>query len=244
MRTLKVIDLFCGCGGFSLGFDYAGFEIIYALDKWEIACRSYKANFPHVDVHCEDALNVDPKDIPNCDIIIGSPPCQDHSVANHKRTHDTSLINWFWEIVRKKKPKYVIMEETPLARDYLPPDVPKVRIYRMSDFGVPQLRRRLFAGDFPEPKKQPVDVIFPTVLASEYRRGWKTSRGGLSKVFRRRSLIPEAKIVQTFPLDYVVYGTLEEQYAQIGNAVPPLMAYKLAEAIMLVEEGFLEVEWW
>ena len=222
-----------------MGFDYCDFEIVYALDKWEVACKSYQANFPHVDVDCRDALEVKPSEIPNCDIIIGSPPCQDHSVANHKRTHDTTLIDWFWEVVRKKKPKYVIMEETPLARDYLPPDVPKVRIYKMSDFGVPQLRKRLFAGEFPEPRKQPVDVIFPAVLASEFRRGWRTSRGGLSKVFRRRSLIIEAKLVQTFPLDYILYGTLKEQYEQIGNAVPPLMSYCFAEAIKLKEEGLI-----
>ncbi|RLI75779.1 hypothetical protein DRP05_14160 [Archaeoglobales archaeon] len=116
MRALKVIDLFCGCGGFSLGFDYAGFEIIYALDNWETACKSYQVNFPQVDIYCEDALNVKPSEIPNCDIVIGSPPCQDFSVANLKKSYDTALIDWFWGVVRRKNPKYVIMEEVPQGR--------------------------------------------------------------------------------------------------------------------------------
>lgn len=58
MTKYKVIDLFCGCGGFSYGFDYFDehFELTYALDSWEVACRSYKANYPYVDVDCRDAL--------------------------------------------------------------------------------------------------------------------------------------------------------------------------------------------
>jgi len=235
---LKVVDLFCGCGGFSLGFDYAGFRIIYALDSWGIACESYQTNFPDVEVVCEDALNLSPRDIPDADIIIGGPPCQEFSVANLKKKYDTSLIDWFWEVVREKNPKYVIMEEVPAVRRFLPPNIPMVRIYRMCDYGVPQIRRRLFAGRFAEPVRTPVRVVFPAVLATE----WKGSAGPrqmarLSWAFGRKSLIPEAKLVQTFPLDYYLAGTLKEQYIQIGNAVPPLMAYRLAEAIMNREKG-------
>lgn len=240
--VLKVIDLFCGCGGFSLGFDYAGFKIIYALDNWKTACESYQANFPDVEVVCEDALKLAPEDIPDADVIIGGPPCQEFSVANLKKKYDTSLIEWFWDMVVEKNPKYVIMEEVPTVRRFLPPNIPMVRIYRMCDYGVPQIRKRLFAGRFVEPIKHPTKVIFPAVLATE----WRGSAGPrqmarLSSVFGRKSLIPEAKLVQTFPIDYVVYGTLKEQYEQIGNAVPPLMAYRLAEAIKLKEEGVVSL---
>ena len=240
---MRVVDLFCGCGGFSLGFDYAGFDIIFALDSWETACRSYSENFPHVEVVCEDALNLTPDDIPDADIIIGGPPCQQFSVANLRKDYDASLIEWFWEIVREKNPKYVIMEEVPQVRRYLPPNIPMIRIYRMSDYGVPQIRKRLFAGRFVEPVKSPTNIVFPAVLATE----WKGSAGDrqmkrLSWAFGRKSLIPEAKLIQTFPLDYYLAGTLKEQYIQIGNAVPPLMAYRLAEAIRMKEEGMLYLE--
>ena len=43
---MKVIDLFCGCGGFSEGFRQAGFEIVLGVDIWDIACKSFEANFP------------------------------------------------------------------------------------------------------------------------------------------------------------------------------------------------------
>jgi len=239
---IKVVDLFCGCGGFSLGFDYAGFEIIFALDSWKTACESYQTNFPSVEVVCEDALNLTAEDIPDADIIIGSPPCQDFSVANIKRNYDTSLIEWFWNVVREKNPKYVIMEEVPQVRRFLPPDIPVVRIYRMCDYGVPQIRKRLFAGQFVEPVKQPTKIVFPAVPASEWKgTAGKRQKCRLSWAFGRKSLIPEAKLIQTFPLDYYLAGSLKEQYEQIGNAVPPLMAYRLAEAIKIREEGKVQI---
>jgi site-specific DNA-cytosine methylase len=250
--TLTVIDLFCGCGGFSLGFDYAGFEIIYALDNWKTACESYQANFPDVEVVCEDALSLTADDIPDADIIIGGPPCQEFSVANLNKKFDTSLIQWFWDIVVEKNPKYVIMENVPLVKDFLPMSLFRAfpytnlgfrtKIYRMCDFGVPQIRKRLFSGIFPEPARNPVDVVFPTVMATEWKgRGGPRQMARLADVFRRKSLIPEAKLVQTFPLDYYLAGTLKEQYEQIGNAVPPLMSYRLAEAIYLREEGQMPI---
>lgn len=234
---MKVIDLFCGCGGFSLGFEMADFEIIYALDNWETACRSYKANFPYVDVDCRDALEVKPSEIPKADVIIGGPPCQEFSIAKEKRrTFDLTLVNWFLKVVEKLRPKYWIMENVPPLKDLLP-NTFKKEIYKMYEYGVPQLRKRLFAGKFIDPKKSPTNIIFPTVVATEYKGlAGNRKRARLASVLRRRCLIPEAKLVQTFPIDYIVYGTLQEQYIQIGNAVPPLMAFKLAEAISTYEK--------
>ncbi len=236
---LKVIDLFCGCGGFTYGFDYLDdtFEVIFALDKWKVACESYSVNYPNVEIVCKDALRLKPEDIPDADVIIGSPPCQDFSIANLKRKEDPTLINWFWKVVEEKKPRYIIMEEVPRAKYYVPSGV-KIRIYKMCDYGIPQIRRRLFAGEFPEPTKSPINVTFPAVMATEYKGvGSKRQMTRLSKIFRRKSLIPEAKLVQTFPIDYYLAGNLKEQYIQIGNAVPPLMSYRLAEAIKRDLEG-------
>lgn len=49
-------------------------------------------------------------------------------------------------------------------------------------------------------------------------------------------------IEKALNLDYILYGTLKEQYEQIGNAVPPLMSYRLAEAVALKERGYLTLE--
>jgi len=243
--VLTVADLLCGCGGFSYGFDYAGFEIVYGLDNWDVACESFRQNFPKAEVVCQDALTLSADDIPSTDIIIGGPPCQQFSVANLKKSMDSSLIEWFLKVVMEKEPEYWIMENVPLAKKVvleiakkLEIEIPKMVIYRMHEYGVPQIRKRLFCGRFPEPIKHPINVVFPTVLATE----WKGSAGKrqmkrLSWAFNRKSLLPEAKLVQTFPLDFYLAGTLREQYIQIGNAVPPLMAYRLAEAIIDAEQN-------
>jgi len=186
-------------------------------------------------------LEVRPKEIPKADIIIGGPPCQEftqckafkRNKADDTRTFDTTLIDWFIEVVRRQDPTFWIMENVPIVKDYLPMSVHK-KIYRMSDYGVPQLRKRMFAGVFNEPIKDPTKIIFPTVINEEGGFVYRPPNLGfrLGAVFRRRALIQEAKLVQTFPLDFVLYGKLSEQYKQLGNAVPPLMSYRLAEVLI------------
>ena len=237
---MRVVDLFCGCGGFSLGFDYLeDFELVYALDNWDVACKSYKANFPKVDVDCRDALEVKPSEIPRTDVIIGGPPCQEFSVTNTKfRNYEEpnlDLVNWFFSVVAYHKAtfqtKFWIMENVPLLKKHIQGGNYRKDIFRMKDFGVPQIRKRLFAGNYETPRKEPTKIHFPAVCASEWKGVAKNMRR-LADKFKRRCLIPEAKLVQTFPLDFIVLGKLKDQYIQIGNAVPPLFAYRLAEALV------------
>lgn len=252
---MKVVDLFCGCGGFSLGFDYFSddFELVYALDNWKIACDSYKANFPDVDVNCQSALDLRASEIPRADVMIGSPPCRDFSPAKmQNRKPDLSLVNWFLEVIEHHQPQFWLLENVPHLGKFL--NMCKWKIFAMNDYGVPQIRRRLFAGVYNEPEKTPIKPVFPTLLSSESR--WKSSSYidkiqprrnprklglGASSSFRRLCLIPEAKMIQTFPLDYIVLGSLKEQYKQIGNAVPPLFAFRLAEALANPTQQILSV---
>lgn len=82
---MKVIDLFAGCGGLSLGFQNAGFEVVAAFDLWQASCQVYAANFNHsisqVDISDVD-LNIFEQWKP--DMIIGGPPCQDFSSAGKR----------------------------------------------------------------------------------------------------------------------------------------------------------------
>ncbi len=76
---MKVIDLFCGAGGFSLGFKQAGFDIILGIDLWERALETHKLNIGG-DVLNADVRDLEIKDLPACDVLIGSPPCPDFSI--------------------------------------------------------------------------------------------------------------------------------------------------------------------
>lgn len=112
---MKVVDLFCGCGGLSLGFEKAGMEVVAAFDNWSDALTVYRNNFNHsaikmdlmdVDTSVESILQYEP------DMIIGGPPCQDFSSAG-KRNEDNGrgdLTVAYAKIVSKVRPKWFVME--------------------------------------------------------------------------------------------------------------------------------------
>lgn len=117
MSSMRLIDLFCGCGGMSLGFQNAGFEIISAYDKWEPAVKVYKKNFTH-PIYMEDLADPEVQQrIVDCKptIIIGGPPCQDFSSAGYRDESigRAALSITYSEIVVKARPKYFVMENVP-----------------------------------------------------------------------------------------------------------------------------------
>lgn len=116
----RAVDLFAGCGGLSLGFQGAGFEVVGAFEHWEIAASCYEDNFDH-PVFREDLSDVESsiKKIKalNPDIIIGGPPCQDFSHAG-KRVEDkrAALTEVFAAIVATVKPGWFVMENVDRAQ--------------------------------------------------------------------------------------------------------------------------------
>ncbi len=111
---MKVIDLFCGCGGMSLGFQKAGFDILAGFDHWDIAISCYQRNFTHPikDVDLSDVnLSVQIISEYNPDIIIGGPPCQDFSGAG-KRVEGSraNLTVSYANIIKGVAPRYFVME--------------------------------------------------------------------------------------------------------------------------------------
>lgn len=118
---MPVIDLFCGCGGLSLGFQLAGFDIAAAFDGWPAAVTCYNANFNH-EAHELDLNNVD--DAVNeiqqyeASIIIGGPPCQEFSNAGRRQEGGRAdLTIRYAEIITRIMPQYFVMENVPRARN-------------------------------------------------------------------------------------------------------------------------------
>lgn len=112
---MKIVDLFCGCGGLSLGFQKAGFDIVAAYDNWNPALNVYKANFDHLAENLDlsnPQYSADEISAHNPDMIIGGPPCQDFSSAG-KRNEDNGrgdLTVNFAEIISIIKPEWFVME--------------------------------------------------------------------------------------------------------------------------------------
>lgn len=111
----RVIDLFAGCGGLSLGLKHAGFEVIAAFDNWKKSLDVYRANFNH-EVHELDLSDVDSTIslLGNYDfeVIAGGPPCQDFSSAGKRdiKGGRADLTYRFSEIVCRAMPRFFIME--------------------------------------------------------------------------------------------------------------------------------------
>jgi DNA (cytosine-5)-methyltransferase 1 len=117
----KVIDLFAGVGGLSLGFESAGFEIVAAMDNDSHACEAHRKNFPNTTV-IQDDINKfakNPKQFlegfgitGDIDGVIGGPPCQGFSYMGERVVDDDRnfLTTRFTDIVNGLKPKFFMME--------------------------------------------------------------------------------------------------------------------------------------
>lgn len=116
MKSYKVADFFCGGGGFSEGFKLAGFEVVFAVDKWLPAVTTHHANHPNAKTYQDDVIRISklPDDefhqlVPDTEIIIGSPPCTSFSNSNKSGKADKSLgiqlIEAYLTIIARKKIK-------------------------------------------------------------------------------------------------------------------------------------------
>lgn len=156
---MNVVDLFCGCGGMSLGFQNAGFHIVAAYDNWQPAIDIYQKNFQHPvfkrDLAIEDVTDEIRNFAP--DMIIGGPPCQDFSIAGKRnfKGERANLTLKFSQIISKIQPEWFVMEnvynidKSPIFNEALA--VLKASGYGItkqvcdaSYMGVPQMRRRYF----------------------------------------------------------------------------------------------------
>lgn len=178
---LNALDLFCGCGGLSLGFEKAGINILLGIDAWQDAITTFNHNHKNSKGLCADLSTLNPKDIESVlnnksvDIIIGGPPCQGFSVAGKRIIDDerNKLYKNFVRFVDYFKPKAFVMENVPnilsigggIVRNSIVKDFSDLgykvvyKVLTASDYGVPQNRKRaIFVGlknssDFSFPEK-------------------------------------------------------------------------------------------
>lgn len=200
-QKLRVLDTFAGAGGFSLGFEMAGCEVVGAveLDAW--ACDTFSHNHPAAKVIQGDISKIQDDEIiatfgkSKPDIVIGGPPCQGFSIANRNagdpKDPRNSLFKDFVRIGRIFSPTFMVMENVPnllaakteegepvieiIAKSLRDLDYQVYwKVLQATDFGVPQIRTRLFviaskislAEPFPTPTHRVVKDGAPIDLFS------------------------------------------------------------------------------
>ncbi|PIQ47125.1 MAG: DNA methyltransferase [Cytophagales bacterium CG12_big_fil_rev_8_21_14_0_65_40_12] len=166
MKT--AIDLYSGIGGWTLGMKLSGIENVASFEWWHEANQTHNLNFStnhkEIDIRkisVKDDLNFSKK----IDFVVGSPPCTQFSFANKGGNGDIEdgLVDVFkfLEIVEHIKPKYWAMENVPRVAGILERElnegslsrfkhlVKVIKVVNTADYGVPQSRKRMIAGDFP-----------------------------------------------------------------------------------------------
>ena len=298
IKRHTVVSMFSGCGGMDLGFlggfPFAGkyydrlpFEVVWANDSNEAACRTYARNLKH-DIHAGDIATVMDTLPDSADVVIGGFPCQDVSINGKLSVADgkrTVLYRYMVQAIAQLQPRIFVAENVKgllqaHGREFFEQMLTEFeaagyrvshQLYLAADFGVPQMRERLFLvgvkddGAFEHPAPGLAHVSAQEALRDLEGRMetpglchvWSKAapspdqgsrrlvadrpattiraehHGNIQWHYRldRRISLREAARLQSFPDAFSFDGGMRETERQIGNAVPPVLAWHIAKAV-------------
>lgn len=279
-KDLTFIDLFAGIGGFHLGMKKAGLACVFASEIDVNARKTYEANFKKIEPElfskghfAKDITKVDISTIPNFDVLCGGFPCQPFSNAGLKKGFEDKRGNLFFniaDILKLKKPKAFFLENVrgllnhddgntfKTIENILTKDLGysfHYKIIKGTDFGVPQLRPRLYmvgfkdrSIDFSFPKEEKLTLTMSDILGGKCDRdiGFTIRCGGRgSGVGDRRNWdcymvdgkevkigVKEAKALQGFPDDFEFPVSTTQAMKELGNAVVVPAIYAVGKEIV------------
>ena len=177
-----LVDLFSGCGGLSFGFEDAGYECIVGVDIDQPALNTFSYNHPHatalnLDLSQDDSIDkiIASIDGRNVEVIVAGPPCQGFSLTGPRDENDkrNKLFYSVFKLAEKVKPKFIVIENVPgiatlyngRAKAAILEEFERLgyssseKLIYAPDYGVPQIRKRMFfigklngkPFEFPEP---------------------------------------------------------------------------------------------
>lgn len=175
-KKYKVVSLFSGIGGFDIGFQNAGFDIIWANDFDKYACETYKANVSQ-NIVCDDIRNQLDK-IPQHDILIGGFPCQPFSTLGKLKGFEDDRGTMFFYIKRiaqEHDTKILVLENVKNIKNHdngktfqrILDELDQIGyhcyhdIMNTADFGIPQRRNRMYIVAFNKKYFPKVPFDFP-----------------------------------------------------------------------------------
>ncbi|MDY3547977.1 HpaII family restriction endonuclease [Riemerella anatipestifer] len=281
------IDLFAGIGGFHLAMHNLGGKCVFASEIDDFARKTYEVNYKSINPELfknnffnKDIRTITPKDLPDFDILCAGFPCQPFSQAGFKRgfadNHNSERGNLFFniaEIIEVKKPKAFFLENVRglvshdngktfrVIRSILEEELGYSFYYKIvqaCDYGLPQLRPRVFMVGFrdedfmksfnfppPIPLKFNMSDVWGGKCTREIgftirvggrgsniddRRNWDNYE--VDGQLRRLSYI-EARKMQGFPEDFIFPVTPTQAIKQLGNSIA-------VDAVEAVAKSMLE----
>ena len=192
---LTAIDLFAGCGGFSVGLHKAGFRTLLAVEWDSSCCDTFAKNISPRILNC--AIQ-EVEAFPACDLLAGGPPCQGFSNLGERVPNDPRKQLWrhFLRAVKEAHPAIFVMENVPpllksgeyeeivreaQALGY----VVEGRVLNSADYGAPQVRKRAFVigsriGDPVFPKPTHCEPNKPATFETRELPPWRTVRDAIA----------------------------------------------------------------
>lgn len=158
---MKIVTFFAGAGGLDLGFSKAGFDVIWANEYDKSIWETYEKNHKGVYLDKRSITDIPTSEVPECDGIIGGPPCQSWSEAGAMRGINDKRGQLFYDFIRileAKQPKFFLAENVSgmllAAHGNALENIKSMfrecgynlsfQMLNVSDYGVPQDRKRVF----------------------------------------------------------------------------------------------------
>ena len=244
-RPIRTLSLFTGAGGLDIGFHKAGYDIKVCVEIEEKFCKTLRDNpkyFKDAEIICQDISTLEPEQIKGpIDFVIGGPPCQSFSAQGHRKgLHDErgTLFEHYVRILKHFKPKGFLFEN---VRGILYANKGEAweticrsfeeigyrinhRLISAADYGVPQLRERVFILGSRES-----ELLFPSPTNgpdSKSKKPYVTALEAIKDVYNPREKVEPfgGKFGDLLPLvpegDNYSFFTAERGY------VPPIFGWR------------------
>lgn len=271
---MKYVDLFCGMGSFAYSFDRLGFECVMACDINPVARRTFEENFGVRPL--SDIENIEPHTVPDHDVMCAGFPCQPFSHAGHHRGFEDARGTMFFHVLNiasVKRPKFIVLENVPgllthdLGRTFETITrclrhegyVCEHAILRCCDFGIPQLRKRLFvvarrddavgcSRPLLELERYKSFVSLSEYMGARYDRdvAFTIRCGGRRSGINDRHnwdtymvdgreytlTLADALHLQGFDATYKLEGTSTQKWKLLGNTIPTVFTRIVGECLL------------
>ena len=253
-KKYKLVSLFSGIGGIDLGFEFAGFDCIWANDFDKFACQTYRANVG--DQIVEGDIRLTKNQIPDHDILVGGFPCQPFSTLGKLQGFDDeqnrgTLFFEIMDIITKHDTKVVVLEN---VKNLVTHDGGKTfarmkqelndagydvnaQILNSQDYGIPQRRNRIFivafnrkffkTGKFTYPEKEELKVTTQDLLDEDVPESYFLTRKLVKTILGMGTKGYMVKPTIDLPISKTLTATMHKMHrASQDNYVTDLKNYE------------------
>lgn len=249
-NKINAIDLFCGCGGLSYGFEQAGVNILLGIDNDNMALKVFEKNHKNAKSICGDITKVTYEEIKKIigdrkiDLIIGGPPCQGMSLSGPRKFDDprNKLYLSYIRLVEEIKPKAFVIENVPGLVSLFNGQIKDSIISKFNSLGYTVNYKILCAADYGVPQNRR-RVIFVGLKNDSFNFDNIKHKDTVTCEMALSDLPPLVDEIGTDPAEYSTEATnayqqlMRKNSKQVRNHIAAVHSEKVKNIIALVPDG-------